>query len=148
MDISLAISKEDIESGDAFSLSWLKAHGLKYSFKCTKLVQRKWFAVFMNHITPTRATWNGGNASGWRVDMLAVNGFNEEMRYGGEDREFGERLFNYGIKSIQIRYSAVVLHLDHSRPYKNAEAIRKNEAIRREVRERKIIETPHGIRQH
>ena len=35
------------------------------------------------------------------------------MHYGGQDREFGERMFNLGIKSKQIRYSAIVLHLDH-----------------------------------
>jgi len=50
-----------------------------------------------------------------KADILKVNGFDERMQYGGQDRELGERLFNAGIKSKQLRYSAVVVHLDHKR---------------------------------
>jgi glycosyltransferase involved in cell wall biosynthesis len=146
MSISQAITKEDIETQRAFSLKWLKENDLKSSFKCTKLFNNNGFAAFMNAITPTKATWNGCNASGWRTDMLKVKGFNEEMQYGGQDREFGERLFNMGIKSKQIRYSAICLHLDHKRPYKTAESIAKNVAIRKNTRKTGITETPHGIK--
>ena len=62
--------------------------------------------------------------------MLAVNGFNEIMQYGGLDREVGERLFNYGVLAKQIRYSAVCVHLDHKRAYYNQEEWNKNLAIR------------------
>ncbi len=147
MSISNAITKDDVESQRAFSLQWLRKNELKYSFKCTKLLNKKWFAALMNTITPTKATWNGCNASGWREDMLKINGFNEEMQYGGQDREFGERLFNMGIKSKQLRYSAICLHLDHKRPYKTAESIEKNVTIRRNTRKTGIIETPQGIKQ-
>lgn len=147
MDISNQLSHEDIKNGNAFSLSWLKKQQMKYTFKCTKLVRSTVFCHFMNTITPTRATWNGCNASGWRQDMLAINGYNEEMQYGGQDREFGERLFNLGIKSKQIRYSAIVMHLDHKRPYKTKESINKNVNIRKNTRKKKIIETPNGIKQ-
>ena len=78
---------------------------------------------------------------------MAINGFNEEMQYGGQDREFGERLFNLGIQSKQIRYSAIVIHLDHKRPYKTKESIDKNRKIRRNTRKAGIIETPNGIKQ-
>ena len=80
--------------------------------------------------------------------MLAVNGFNEMMQYGGQDREFGERLVNLGLKSKQIRYSAILLHLDHKRPYKTADSIAKNVAIRKKTRREKVIETPQGIKQY
>ena len=99
----------------------------------------------MNHITPTKATWNGCNASGWRENVLAVNGFNEEMHYGGQDREFGERMWNSGLKSKQIRYSAIALHLDHKRPYKTPETLAKNIGIRKDTIRRKVIRTPYGI---
>jgi len=147
MDISHQLTQRDVESEDAFSLAWLKKNNLKYNFKCTKLIQKKGFARFMNTITTAKATWNGCNASGWRQDILTVNGFNEEMQYGGQDREFGERLFNLGIKSRQIRYSAIVIHLDHKRPYKTKESIEKNIRIRRNTRKSGIIETPNGIKQ-
>ncbi|MBR2360217.1 MAG: glycosyltransferase family 2 protein [Bacteroidaceae bacterium] len=147
MNISKALTQEDVATERAFDLKWLKGQGLKINFKCTKLVKSRFFTCLMNHITPRGATWNGCNASGWRADMMRINGYNEEMHYGGQDREFGERLFNLGIKSKQICYSAIVLHLDHKRPYKTKESMDKNKAIRRNTRKSGIIETPNGIKQ-
>ncbi len=66
----------------------------------------------MNWLTPTKKTFNGHNTSCFKKDLLAVNGFNEAMQYGGLDRELGERLFNYGVLAKQVRYSAACLHLD------------------------------------
>ncbi|HNX66779.1 MAG TPA: glycosyltransferase family 2 protein [Bacteroidales bacterium] len=148
MELSKNIIEEDIRSGNAFSLRWSLKGGLPLNFKCTKLIKSKVFTQLMNFITPTRATWNGCNSSGWKADMLTINGFNEEMQYGGQDREFGERLVNLGLKSKQIRYSAILLHLDHSRPYKTPESIAKNVSIRKNTRKKKIIETPRGIKQY
>ena len=148
MELSKNIIEEDIRSGNAFSLRWSLKGGLPLNFKCTKLIKSKVFTQLMNFITPTRATWNGCNSSGWKADMLTINGFNEEMQYGGQDREFGERLVNLGLKSKQIRYSAILLHLDHSRPYKTPESIAKNVSIRKNTRKNKIIETPRGIKQY
>ncbi len=145
MDLSHAITQEDVKSGDAFTISWLKSKGMKIGFRATKLIQNTLFTRFMNFITPTKATWNGCNASGWRTDVLFANGFNEEMQYGGQDREFGERLRNKDIKAKQLRYSAIVLHLDHKRPYKTKESISKNVAIRRNTRRSGITKTPYGI---
>lgn len=145
MSISKALLEEDVRSRQAFSLAWLKKQGLPFNFKCTKLVQKKWFTQLMNKITPTKATWNGMNSSGWREDILAVNGFDERMQYGGEDREMGERLFHRGIRSRQIRYSAIVLHLDHGRPYVNEEAWKNNNAIRKVTKEERLQWTSWGI---
>lgn len=147
MDISLMITRHDIETGDAFRISWLKERGMKTGLKTLKLVANDRFAALMNAITPAKATWNGGNSSGWRADLLAVNGFNERMRYGGEDREFGERLVNMGLRGVQLRYSAVTLHLDHKRPYVNKEHLAMNKKIRQEIRRTKTIVTPYGIKQ-
>ncbi len=146
MDISQQLTQDDIIAGRAFSLRWLKQQGLPCSFKCTKLVGKAWFAALMNRITPARASWNGMNSSGWRTDLLATNGFDERMQYGGEDRELGERLTNAGIRGRQIRYSAVVLHLDHSRPYVNDEAWQINDAIRQTTRKQHLTRTSHGLR--
>ena len=66
MDISKQLTYNDIKSENAFSLSWLKEQHMKCNFKCTKLIKNKTFTRFMNAITPTKATWNGCNASGWR----------------------------------------------------------------------------------
>jgi GT2 family glycosyltransferase len=98
-------------------------------------------------VTPTNASWNGHNASGYKSDIVKVNGFDERMQYGGQDRELGERLFNLGLKSKQLRYSAVVVHLDHKRGYKNQASIDKNRAIRDRVKAEKLCFTPFGIQQ-
>jgi len=145
MDISERITKDDIYSEKCFDVSWLKERGLQSSFKNNKLYSGPLKAFLLNSFTPTNASWNGHNASGWKKDILAINGFDERMQYGGQDRELGERLINLGIKSKQIRYNAVVLHLDHPRGYKNQESINKNLAIRKQTRDQRKDWTPYGI---
>jgi glycosyltransferase involved in cell wall biosynthesis len=145
MDISLLISREDIISQKCFQAKWLKSNGLKPSIKNLKLTNNGSLSAFLNKITPTTPSWNGHNASGWKKDLLAINGFNQEMQYGGEDRELGERLMNFGIKSKQIRYSAICVHLDHARGYVNQAAIDKNIAIRKDTLKNKVVKTTHGI---
>ncbi len=146
-DISEMITGDDIASGVIFNYKWLKSKGFKWNFKCTKLSGCKAFTTFMNHITTTKATWNGMNSSTWRKYFIAANGFNNTMLYGGADREFGERLFNMGLKSKQIRYSAITLHLYHNRPYRNQEAWDYNNAVRRQTKKNKTVVTESGIDQ-
>ncbi|ARN77645.1 glycosyl transferase family 2 [Nonlabens spongiae] len=146
LDISKAITKDDILTQRCFDLEWLKAKGLPASYKNQKLTSGFVTAKVMENLTPTNASWNGHNSSGWLNDLKAVNGFDERMQYGGQDRELGERLFNKGLKSKQIRYSAICLHLDHARGYKNEESINKNKAIRKSTRKENSDYTPYGIR--
>jgi hypothetical protein len=76
---------------------------------------------------------------------MSINGFDERMQYGGQDRELGERLFNYGLKSKQIRYSAICVHLDHPRSYKTKESIDKNLEIRKVIKSENRSWTDYGI---
>lgn len=145
MAISEAITKMDIVSQNCFDLKWLKLKGIKSSFKNNKISASGLKCVLLNFFTPTAATWNGHNASGWKNDILAVNGFDERMGYGGEDRELGERLRNRGIKSKQIRYSALCVHLDHERSYVDLEILERNAAIRKNTRKKKYSYTHFGI---
>lgn len=127
---SKKISTQDIVSGNCFSIKWLVKKGVKKTFKLSKLTKNDTFASFMNWITPTKKTFNGHNTSCFKDDLVNINGFNEDMQYGGLDREVGERLFNNGILAKQIRYSAICLHLDHKRSYATPETWKKNNAIR------------------
>lgn len=145
MNISQAITKEDIEKQRCFDIAWLKEMGIPKTFKNNKLTAKGFISTLFNTFTPTNASWNGHNSSGWKKDILNVNGFDERMQYGGQDRELGERLFNFGIKSKQLRYSAVCIHLDHKRGYKTPESIAKNAAIRKETRKNKHVWTHYGI---
>ena len=146
MPVSEAITREDIEQGSVFTASWLVRQGQPRTHKLWKLTRSPLRRRLLNTLTPTSATWNGMNSSTWRDDLLAINGFNEDMQYGGLDRELGERLWNYGHKSRQIRYSAVCLHLDHPRGYAKPEIWARNNAIRAEVKHSGTTWTPNGIR--
>lgn len=145
MSTSKAITRDDVLSGRAFDLGWLKAHDLPASHKTLKLTARGRKARFLNAITPTSPTWNGHSASGWKSDILAVNGYDERMQWGGLDRELGERLENAGIRGKQIRYSAVCVHLDHGRGYVNPQRVGFNRTLRDIVKKYKISRTPCGI---
>lgn len=145
LPLSLALTQTDIATRKVFTITWLKQQGQPMTFKATKLFRSPFYAGLMNTLTPAKASWNGCNSSGWRTDMINVNGFNEDMQYGGQDREFGERLVNAGLKPIQLRYSAICLHLDHKRPYKTPETLKKNKAIRQHTKKHRIIQTPNGL---
>lgn len=145
MQTSQIIEREHIKSGEAFSVRWLRQNGLGSTYKAIKLSCNHFFGKLLNAITPTKATWNGHNSSGWKVDLLSVNGFNEQMQYGGQDRELGERLVNKGLNGKQIRYSAICIHLDHKRGYNTEDSIRRNMAIRKATREQRKTWTNTGI---
>ncbi len=145
LQLSYVISELDIVQQKCFSVKWLISKGLKVNFKITKLTDNGFFASFMNWITPTKKTFNGHNSSVFKEDLLAINGFNQDMHYGGLDREVGERLFNLGILSKQIRYDAICLHLHHERGYADSERIKSNQEIRRFNIKNNIIRIKNGI---
>lgn len=144
METSKAITLDDIATGRCFEKQWLIAHGAKTPLKIT--VSGK-LAVLLNHLTMTKPTWNGHNASCFIEDAKYINGYDERLRYGGLDREFGSRLLNAGLKPKQIRYSAVCVHLDHSRGYVTDEDWRNNWSIRKTTMRDKVVQTPAGISQ-
>lgn len=145
METSRRIDPEDIATGRCFDMVWLLRSGVPWTYKFLKLTARGPLPALLNRFTTTRPSWNGHNASGWKADLVAVNGFDERMRYGGQDRELGERLENSGIKGKQIRYSAICVHLDHRRGYKTAESIAFNRSIRSTTRSERRTWTDFGI---
>ena len=146
MSLSQKISVDDIRSGRAFSVRWLLRAGLPISHRLPRLVTRGRLADACNRLTTTAATWNGNNSSGWKEDVVRANGFDERMRYGGQDRELGERLENSGIRGKHVRYQTVCLHLDHARGYANPDDRERNLEIRRQTRGSLRTQTVHGIR--
>ncbi|MFO7551343.1 MAG: glycosyltransferase family 2 protein [Haliea sp.] len=145
LPVSESLTEADITSGVVFDYDWLVARGQPRTHKLWKLLRKPWKQNLLNCITPASATWNGMNSSTWTRDLVAVNGFNEDMQYGGLDRELGERLWNYGHKSRQIRFSTVCLHLDHGRGYASPETWTQNRAIRKAVKRDRSWWTSNGI---
>ncbi len=145
MPISTQITKEDVDAGRPFDVKWLIANGQPRSIKMARLLGSNLISKMFNRLSTARDTWNGCNSSGWRRDALDVNGYNELMHYGGQDREFGMRLVNNGIKPIQMRYSAIVSHLDHKRPYKTPETMEFNRNVMRNTLANHVVWTPYGV---
>ncbi len=146
MLLSNLITRDDIINRCVTDPRWLKSHGLRNTKKLLMLWCGPRVSRVLDAITPTKATWNGGNASAWKSDIFAVNGYDERMEHGGLDRELGERLTNVGIRARQVRPRAVCLHLDHTRAYARQEARDRNRSIRRQTRRLKVVWTSHGIR--
>jgi len=145
MQASENVTEQDIKRGEVFRYTWLVRQGQPRTFKFLKLLAQGVVRDLLNSFTPASATWNGANSSAYKSDILSVNGFDERLQYGGLDRELGERLVNKGIKGLQIRYSAICVHLDHKRGYESSEIWNKNKAIRKSVVENQLDWTKYGI---
>lgn len=146
LSTSQRIDADDIAQGRFVDPTWLRAHGCADTAISRKLRVHGHRAALWDRLSTARASWNGHNASGWRHDILAVNGFDERMGYGGQDREFGERLAHLGVRGLRIRHRAIVVHLDHPRGYATAESIARNRAIRVQTRRSRSTWSVHGLR--
>lgn len=142
------LQQEIIQSREIFSIEWLKKNNslltigdyLKSSFFPLQI------STILESVSPVKCTWNGGNSSGWREDIMRVNGFNESMTYGAEDVELGIRLNNFGVKGIHVRYSATLLHIEHSRSYANQEVVLKNKKHIKKIKNSIEYWTNNGIK--
>lgn len=148
MPTSERITKDDILAGRATDFGWLRANGVPFTRQSLRFAWGPPAARLLDRLTPTGATFNGHNASVWRDDLVRVNGFDERLEYGGLDRELGERLENAGVRGVQLRHRALVVHLDHPRGYRRTEAMARNRAIRDEVAAKRISRTPAGLDRH
>ncbi len=157
--VGARLTPDDVKRGVVFDPDWwVRSVGTRPR-PLLKLAPGSFSGVWLDRMTTTRPTWNGHNASGWKTDLLAVNGFDERLGYGGEDRELGERLRNLGVRPIQARHRAVTVHLDHDRGYVDPDVIRSNLEIRKRTTgvprwlsrldwiRRGPVETPCGIKQ-
>jgi glycosyltransferase involved in cell wall biosynthesis len=145
LEVSRAITRQDILDGKCTRPGWLLKQGVSFTPKIAKLFSHPIIGAILDALTITRATWNGHSSSTWKKHILATNGFDERMQYGGQDREFGERLMNMGIKARQVRYRCSCVHLDHGRGYAHPESIARNRSIRQHTHANKITRTDYGI---
>jgi hypothetical protein len=144
MNVSHAITSDDVLFQRVTEARWLRKQGVPRGRKLLKLTAGPFGGLF-DFATTTCATWNGHNSSGWKSDIVRVNGFDERMEWGAEDREMGERLMNNGIRGKRIRYRAICVHLDHAHGYVREEAVARNAQIRAETKRNRAVWTHHGI---
>lgn len=132
--LSAAITPDDVRAGRATNLRWLRLRGFRPGRHAIRFGRHWAVNTILDRLTPTPARWRGGNASAWRADLLAVNGFDMEMGYGGQDAEIGDRLDNLGIRPVRLRFRAPTVHLWHERPWRDEEGFRRNTEHRHRVR--------------
>lgn len=147
MTISKAITKDDVDTQRVFSADWLRQQGMNIGISSLKLSSRGQVGDWLNHL-PIKASWNGHNSSCYKKWAIAVNGFDENMQYGGQDAEFGRRLRHSGVKPKRIRYSTICVHLDHGRGYVTPEMQANSERIRLNTRRLKLKWTERGLNQY
>lgn len=142
--VSARVTVDAITSGRAFRPRWLRKQGWRPGRRALRLLSAA-LATPLDVVTPTRASWNGHNASTSREALLRVNGYDMDMGYGGEDRALGERLHNLGLRGVQIRHRAPCLHLYHERPYVDAAVVHENRRMREAIRRENRIRARQGI---
>jgi glycosyltransferase involved in cell wall biosynthesis len=143
-----SVTPEMIERGVVFDRGWLRANRAidrLGTWLKTMPFPRPVMAC-LDRATPVQRALCGANASLFLADALKVNGFDETIKYGGGDKEFGVRLENAGVKGQHMRYTAPLVHLDHPRGYSDPEQIRRHKARIGEVRRDRVRWTPNGVR--
>ena len=137
-----------IEDGRVFDRGWLRQNRAidRLGTWLKTMPFPRGVMACLDKATPVQRALCGANASLFRVDALKVNGFDETIKYGGGDKEFGVRLENAGVKGQHMRYTAPLVHLDHPRGYSDPEKIRRHKARIAEVRRQRIGWTPDGVR--
>lgn len=130
------VAEQDVLTGRVFDREWLRAQNAfdRITTHLKSGALPKPLSSGLERFWPIRRTWSGSNASAYRQAIVAVNGFDEQMKYGGEDKEFGVRLTNYGIRGRHLRFTAPLVHLDHPRGYVDPDCVRKNRTIIAECR--------------
>jgi glycosyltransferase involved in cell wall biosynthesis len=144
---SAALTGDDVTSGRVWRREWLRQAGAidrPTTWLKTAPLPGPLLSA-LERLSPVRRTWSGSNASAMRADIVAVNGFDEAMKYGGEDKEFGIRLQNAGLRGRHLRFSAPVVHIDHGRGYVDPERVAENRRRIAEVRRSGRSWTPDGL---
>lgn len=141
------VTRDMISSGVVFDRGWLRGVGAidRTGTWLKTMPLPKPVMNALEVISPVQRALCGANASAFRADMIGVNGYDESMKYGSEDKEFGVRLGNAGVKGRHLRFTAPLVHLDHPRGYADPERIARQKAMVRSARASGKTWTEDGI---
>ncbi len=89
----------------------------------------------------------GCNMAFWREDLLAVNGYNEEMTgWGHEDAELVARLRNRGVRQHTLKFAGFVYHIWH--PNSSREKELTNKAMWLRAQQEGSVRCAKGVEQY
>lgn len=104
------------------------------------LLRFPWLVVSRSGVGGLR----GCNMAMFRSDLLAINGFNEQITgWGREDSELVARLFAYGLHRRETPFSAMVFHLWH--PENSRASLDENDRLLEQTITTGIYRCPCGI---
>lgn len=146
-EATATVTPELVTSGRVFERDWLRANRAidRVGTWLKTMPFPKPVMAALDRATPVQRALCGANASLFRADALKVNGYDESIKYGGGDKEFGVRLTNAGVPGQHLRYTAPLVHLDHPRGYADPERIRQQRARIKATRAEGRFWTPDGI---
>jgi len=128
-ELSERITEQAIIEGDAFRIAWLLQQGHHIDRRYLRLTLPYELRCRLNRATRTHLYWLGSNSSCFRDDLVAVNGFDNRFSYGFEDGDFGNRLEMRHIVPKTVRWTAILLHLWHAKPWAAPEVQAANRAL-------------------
>lgn len=143
--VSEKITVDDARAGRATSLRHLLRLGFRPGRKALRFAGGGVTGALLDALTPTPRRWHGNNASTWREHLLAVNGFDLDMGYGGQDAALGDRLENLGVLPLRIRHRAPAVHLHHDRPWHDPEGTSRIARERQRIRAEGVVRATRGI---
>ena len=131
-----------------------KTKNIKFNW-LSKGVKNRLNAMYIPFLSPflLKPTYNiaqaiegvrGCNMSFWKKDLIAVNGYDEDMiGWGREDSEISVRLVNSGIKKERIKFGAIQYHQYH--PMNSRSGLNKNEEVLKETVQQKRKRCKNGL---
>jgi len=150
-EVHTHLTRSAIAAGKPFDPKWLSAHGfswpqLFFSEKRFRLRCRRPLSTILDAMLPRSGGFVGCNSSAWKSDLLKVNGFDESITYGVDDKDLAIRLTNAGVHARRLKFSLVYVHLDHPRAYANADAIERNRRLIRRRKQEGVVWVESGIK--
>lgn len=143
------LTPDAIAAGRPFDPKWLAARGVQFpllrSDKRIRLRCRQPWSRMLDAMLPRSGGFVGCNSSVWKADILKVNGFDESITYGVDDKDLAIRLMNAGVQSRRLKYSLVYVHLEHQRAYADRAAIERNRRLVVRRRQERVTWIDLGI---
>ncbi len=106
-------------------------------------------ATFIELFKKEKGLYNlrGCNMSFWKKDIIAVNGYNEDIHgWGREDTELVVRLYNSGIKRAYFKLQGIAYHLYH-KEYDRGQLLRNDDIVQQAIAAKRVY-CEHGINQY
>ncbi|HEU4624236.1 MAG TPA: glycosyltransferase family 2 protein [Steroidobacteraceae bacterium] len=110
-------------------------------------LRSRWLAHWLSPSPVPMARLKSCNQGFWRSDLIAVNGFEENMiGWGPEDKECCARLLHRGVRGRELRFAALAAHLYH--PVRAPRGANPNDALLDATLANRRTRSELGLDQH